>query len=264
MNNKKATKAVRRTIEMHSISEVPKTKVFVTSGTGASSASASPRSVAQGKEKGSSKSKIKAIVFDFDGVVVDTLPRALEVWGRAFKEFRITHVTLNKDFFESDYRAMAERLNISKHNLGKLEKLYYDARTPVSLFEGIKPIITKLSKEYKLALVSNSPPVRFRKRVKSFKIEHYFQAIIGITNGIRMKPHPDMLLLALKRLHVKPDEAIYIGDMEGDILASKAAEVMVIGATYGFHTHIRLKGADVIVDSPKEIIPAIKRIEKGL
>ena len=52
--------------------------------------------------------------------------------------------------------------------------------------------------------------------------------------------------------------------MEGDIHAGKAAGVYVIGASYGFHTHIKLKEADTIIDSPQEIIPTIKKIEQGL
>ena len=105
MKNKKETRAVRRTHRTR----------------GARVYSSAIRAAVQNKN--SLKSRIKAIVFDFDGVVIDTLPRALEVWGHAFKEFKITHVTLNKDFFESDYRAMAQGLNISKHNLGKLDRL---------------------------------------------------------------------------------------------------------------------------------------------
>ncbi len=208
--------------------------------------------------------KIKAIIFDFDGVIIDSLPKALEVWSYAFKEFKITNTKLDKDFFESDYKDMAKKLSISKYNLRKLEKLYYDNKTPILLFKGIRQILNKLSSKYKLALVSNSPPMRLRKRLGQYSISKYFKAIVGIKDGIRLKPHPDMIHAALKKLRAKPEEAVLIGDMEGDILAGKAANVFVIGASYGFHTHIKLKGADTIIDSQYEIIPAIKKIDKDL
>jgi len=210
------------------------------------------------------KRKIKAIIFDFDGIIIDSLPKALEVWGYAFKEFKITGVKLHKDFFDSDYRDMAKRLNISRHNLRKLERLYYDSKTPIHLFKGIKPILNKLSKKYKMALVSNSPPVRLRRRLKQYNISKYFKSILGIRDGIRLKPCPDMIHLAMQKLKAKPEETVFIGDMEGDILAGKAAHVFVIGASYGFHTHVKLKGADTIIDSQYEIISAIKKIERNL
>lgn len=223
----------------------------------------SARSAVQDKNSGANF-RIKAIVFDFDGVIIDSYPRALEVWGYAFKEFKITNVTLDKDFFESDYRAMAKKLKVSDHNLKKLERLYYNATTPLNLFKGIVPILKELKHNYKLGLVSNSPSKRFMKKLREYHLNEFFDAIIGIRKGIRLKPHPDMLLLALERLKVKPTQAIFIGDMEGDIIASKAARVKVIGATYGFHTKVRLKGADLIINAPKEIIPAIKKLERAL
>ncbi len=216
------------------------------------------------KAKNYTNRRIRAVILDFDGVVIDSLPKALEVWGYAFKEFNITNVKLDKDFFESDYIAMAEKLNISKHNLRKLEKLYYETKTPVYLFKGIKLILNRLSKKYKLALVSNSHTRWLRKRLREYSLLKYFNTVIGIRNGIRLKPHPDMIHLALKKLKAKPEETVFIGDMEGDILAGKAAKVFVMGASYGFHTHIKLRGADIIIDSQHEIIPTIKKIEKGL
>ncbi|MDO8740720.1 MAG: HAD family hydrolase [Candidatus Woesearchaeota archaeon] len=204
--------------------------------------------------------KIKAVIFDFDGVVIDSRARAFEVWEFAFKKFKKKDVKLDRDFFEADYKDLAKKINISKNNLKEVEKLFFHSKTPVYLFKGIKRILNTLSKKYKLALVSNNPP----NRLKQYGIFNYFKAVIGIRSGIRLKPHPDMIHLALKKLGARPEEAMFIGDMEGDILAGKAAGVFVIGASYGFHTHVRLKGADVIIDSQNDIIPTIRKIEKGL
>ena len=56
--------------------------------------------------------EIKAVIFDFDGVIIDSLPRAFEVWEFAFKKFKKKDVKLDRDFFEVNYRDLAKKINI--------------------------------------------------------------------------------------------------------------------------------------------------------
>ena len=75
------------------------------------------------------------------------------------------------------------------------------------------------------------------------------------------KPSPEGLLLACKQLHIKPSEAIFVGDHKRDIDAAKAANMRCIAAAYGFIMEGDFPsnwGADHLINNPVEIIPILK------
>lgn len=60
------------------------------------------------------------------------------------------------------------------------------------------------------------------------------EVVLSAEDTPRTKPYPDPLLLALKRMGLTPDRAVFVGDTEADILAGRAAGMTTVGVTYGF------------------------------
>ncbi|HKZ46324.1 MAG TPA: HAD-IA family hydrolase, partial [Thermodesulfobacteriota bacterium] len=84
----------------------------------------------------------------------------------------------------------------------------------------------------------------------------YFNKIVGGDNVQNKKPAPDAIEIILRELNASPKETVFIGDSMIDIEAGKKAEVITIGAAYGFRGRQELKaaGADVIIEDIKELI----------
>ncbi len=100
-------------------------------------------------------------------------------------------------------------------------------------------ILSSLRKMYLLAMATNrgrSVPAL----LSYFGLERSFDCIATILDVPRPKPAPDLLLYCLDRTGVAPEEAVYVGDMENDLLASKAAGIPFIakGDSLSHHVHI--------------------------
>src|SRR5436305_1106820 len=85
-----------------------------------------------------------------------------------------------------------------------------------------------------------------------------FEVIVTAEDTARHKPDPDPILLALERMKVGPDAAIYVGDSPYDILAGRAAGVATGAATWGIHPRDDLLELwpDHVFDSPLQVVAA--------
>jgi len=217
-------------------------------------------------------SKIKAILFDWDGVILDSLPACFKI----YKEYE---KLLNVDFGIKDKEKDQFEVNWVKHFVRakvdagsgqlaeKLKKTYTEMThsminsNTISIFPEIRNTIKALHEKFKLGIVSNSYTELIKNKLKKEGLLDYFDFIIDVEHS-RPKPDPTMLIAAVKKMDVDPKETIYIGDMDGDIETAKNAGVKSIAVTYGYHSHKRLmpKNPDEIADSPKEILDAVERI----
>lgn len=95
----------------------------------------------------------------------------------------------------------------------------------VSVPKGALKTVALLSKKYKLAIVTARVKSGTASVLKRYGYEKYIKTIVTFEDCKQPKPHPESLLIALKKLKVKHNEAYYVGDMESDILCAKAAGV---------------------------------------
>jgi phosphoglycolate phosphatase len=87
-------------------------------------------------------------------------------------------------------------------------------------------------------------------------------AIIGGDTTPHAKPHPEPLLEAARRLKVQPDQCVYVGDDERDIVAGRAAGMLTVAATYGYlgsNADTYLWNAHARVDAPLELLALLKK-----
>ena len=90
------------------------------------------------------------------------------------------------------------------------------------------------------------------------RLQAMFDAVVAAEDSERHKPEPDPVLVALERLGAGPEGACYVGDSPFDVESGRAAGVLTIGVTWGFFARAALEesGADVIVDTPAELVRA--------
>src|SRR3989344_3730409 len=114
--------------------------------------------------------------------------------------------------------------------------------------ESAEEVVKGLSKNYVLAIVTN----RIRNSVYEApalkKLKEYFVVVVAYEDTVNHKPDPEPLLLAAKRLGTRPEKTVYIGDVENDVRAGKAAGMKVI-----IYSKDKVPGADAYATSFREL-----------
>ena len=195
--------------------------------------------------------EIKAVLFDLDGVLIDSLDAWYYVFNNTLKHFGLE--TLSKKEFIRDFGAPIEH-DMKKYFKGKtiedVKHIYIinfkKGLKYVKLFPQSIEVLQNLKRQkIKLGLITNSTKVIVSTILKRFKLKRYFKVIITMDDVKRRKPAPDMIIKAYKMLKVNPKNVVLVGDSINDIIAGRMAKVLTIG--------FRIN-ADCRINDLKEII----------
>jgi len=221
--------------------------------------------------------KYKAVVFDMDGTILDTVSDLKSSLEYAFLKAgypELSHLTdeNTKSFFGSGARIAirrafsAKNIAVSEADISRVEEIYrpyYDLHCAESTcpYAGIPSLIEKLQTNgIGCAVVSNKPD----KAVKILSQKYFpnlLNAAIGENEalGVKRKPAPDTTLLAAKALHADINETVYIGDSEVDIETARNAGCDCICVTWGFRNkeHLENCGARLFASSADELFDLI-------
>jgi beta-phosphoglucomutase family hydrolase len=208
--------------------------------------------------KPSEASKAKAIIWDMDGVIVDTAPYHLKAWQEVFQKRGVA-------FTKEDFRRNFGQRNdtIILNTLGELtlqseidaigrekERKFRNAvRQNIKPLPGAIELIKSLAPHgFKLALASSAPIENIKLLTKGLGIDKCFYAIISGGDVTEGKPSPQGFLLAAQRLGVEPKNCIVTEDAIAGITAAKRAGMYCLAVT---NTHPRpsLTEADLVVDT---------------
>jgi HAD superfamily hydrolase (TIGR01509 family) len=211
--------------------------------------------------------KIEAVLFDYDGTLRDTkhvifgaLQAAFQHHGKDFP----SEPELEPYIHHSSYVRKAFLSSMSQR---EFEEIYYAAKDrlapTVQLFAGSKEVLDDLRADgVRTGLVTAAK--KSMLQLGDLRLEGAFTVTVGAEDITEHKPSPEGILVALKRLGVPPQNAIYVGDMPTDIEAGKGAGLAAtVGAAYGFFSSEKLKdaGADYIIESPAELPQLLREIQ---
>jgi HAD superfamily hydrolase (TIGR01509 family) len=172
---------------------------------------------------------VKAILFDFDGTIVDSLPHIHPAWKKAFidqgKEVSDEEIIRHVYYTNKAYRA--ERYSVDGD---KLHEDYYKYTQPFYdqyvAHEHVDAVLKELKERgIKTAIVSFSNPEKIRAVFERLGFLEYFDVILGGADVENRKPHPEIAFKAMERLGVTPDETILIGDAPVDMETAKNAGI---------------------------------------
>lgn len=218
---------------------------------------------------------IKAVIFDLDGTLSDTLSTIAHYGNIALNHCGLPSVNVDEyKYFAGDGKKVLIRRMLEFHNsysdelFEKVEKKYdteYENNVllKTSAFEGISELLQALKKSgIKLAVLSNKPD-NVTAMIVDMMFPDIFDICFGKKENIEKKPHPEGVNIILKELGVKASESLFVGDTNVDIQTAKNSNMLSIGVLWGFRDFNELKseGADFIVKSPDEILEIILKIE---
>ena len=204
---------------------------------------------------------IKSLLFDMDGILVDTEPIMARVVALALADqgLRVTELEYYDNWTKKG-KGIADFIkekNISfdfDRYRSTRNKIYLESlKTNIPIFDGAKETIAELSKTYKLGLVSSSSRVFVHFILKSTDLEKYFFTIITAEDVEKEKPAPDCFLLAAERLAVEPEECVVIEDAEKGILAAKNAGMKAIAIPNKSTSDNDFSCANLILESIKSL-----------
>jgi len=209
-----------------------------------------------------SPDSFKAILFDMDGVIVDSEPRHQKAFKEVFNEigYGDTH---GMDF--DAYLGKSDKLLwedfITKHQPTQTLQELLDWRQnrfieiinrEKPLFEGIPELVTDLHSRMPIAVASGSLHPVIDAVLKLQNIRQFFSAIVSSSDVPQGKPAPDIFLRAAEELEVEPKDVCVIEDSEAGIKAGIRAGMHVIAITNSLPP-AKLQAAHHIVDTYAEI-----------
>lgn len=215
--------------------------------------------------------KIKAIVFDLDGTLLNTLPDLHNSVNYALDKFGLPLRSESevRSYLGNGLKALAERaLPEDKKELLEeffpVLKAYYDEHKndETAPYDKVKEMLSAVKEQgYKTAIVSN----KYDEAVQELKEQTFTGTIdfaLGEKSGIPAKPAPDGVWYAIERLKVERDECVYVGDSEVDLLTAKNAGLRCVAVSWGFRDKDFLieKGATSIIDEPMALIDELSRL----
>ena len=212
---------------------------------------------------------IRALVFDLDGTLLDTLPHltALTNFVLAQQHFpQHTQEEVLSYIGEGGQKLLmrAAPKNTPQDVIDAMfqqwkEKFYTHGIDLVAPFEGINDMLATLKTRALLGVLSN----KFDAGCLASVQQHFpntFCWVHGERAGIPRKPQPDGLQNCLDELQLHPDEAIYVGDSVTDIDAARSAGMRAIGVSWGYQDSRALleHGASYLAKSPCDLLTYVE------
>lgn len=205
---------------------------------------------------------IKAVIFDMDGVIIDSEPAHVKFEKEIFKNLGIA-VTEEEHmgFVGTTSYYMWETLRVKNELKQSLEELVSNDRVQyleylksdkneVVLIEGVREFIKELHDNgVKLAIASSSPLDVIKIVVNRYELQEFFDELVTGDYVENSKPSPDVFLYAANKLGVKPEECIVIEDSCNGTKAAKNAGMKCIGYKNLNSGDQDLSCADIIMDS---------------
>lgn len=213
----------------------------------------------------------KAIIFDLDGTLIDSLEDLADAVNYGLEKMGYTPhpVEAYKRMIGNGAVKLCERaLRGYTDFSGETEKLhtffseYYNSHSTdkTAPYEGIADLLSELSNNRILMAVASNKPDEFTKSIISGIFRDVpFAAVYGKRENRDTKPAPDIIFDILHDLNLSKEDVILAGDSDVDILTASNAGIKSIGCTWGYRTKEELTaaGADFIVNSPEEILEFI-------
>ena len=195
--------------------------------------------------------KAKAILFDLDGVLIDSLDAWWHALNDALKKFDLEEIS--KEEFVSKYWGYDLYTNLKKASLPleigiTCSRLYKNHIDKIKLHPKALDILEK-TENLKRGLVTNTPKDCKKEVLKKFGLERYFDVVVTGDDVSRGKPDPEIIFKACNHLEVDPKETIMVGDTDSDVKAAKLAGCSAVG--------IGIKG-DVTLKDLSELLEILK------
>jgi len=208
--------------------------------------------------------KVKGILLDLDGTIVDSKEAYLEALKTAFKMTgqRMINAKIATEIpkrLEQNLpiKDLLKGINVQKFLDAYLNAYYQNTSTKTKPIPKISDTLKRLSKKAKLALITMRyvPKENVIKELEKFGLAKYFQYIITALDTYNPKPSPEALIKCAKQLDIQMCECVVVGDSVADIKAGKNVGVKTVAVLSGIFSREELESEkpDLILESVNKL-----------
>lgn len=211
----------------------------------------------------------KAIIFDLDGTLLDTLEDLTVAMNHVLTDWQINPIsqTALRSMVGNGARVLLERAaNVNGSDLDyalakflacyDLHKLDHTRPYP-----GIPELLdTLVTRGVRLAVLSNKPHPATAEMVEKLLGRWPFEQVFGQRDGVPLKPDPAAAVEISQRMGIAPEHFTFVGDSGEDMATAKAAGMFAIGVTWGLRDEPELHEhhADAVIHQPAHLLDVLK------
>jgi len=191
--------------------------------------------------------RVVGVVFDWDGVLLDSLGAAFNVYNKIFA--RVGTKRLTKDEYlelqSPNWYEFYVKIGLPTSLWKEVDREWlrlYEEESPGLHLDALRCLSLLKESGLRLGLVSNGSRSRVEKELASFGLNRFFEAVLFGERKEELKPSPVMIQRALDAMGVEPLDAVYVGDSPADIQAAKSAGVASVAIARGPIEEKRLRG----------------------
>jgi len=205
----------------------------------------------------------KAVIFDMDGVLIDSEPLHVKVETKLFSE---KGIPLSKDMamrfagttslsmwttLVNEFSLKENPVDLAMESNGRFIRELKDTTKSI-LFDGVKNVLENLKhKGFILALASSSSREIVDTVLNRYDLGKFFKVTVSGSEVKESKPHPEIFLLAAKKLNISPSNCIVVEDSTNGVKAARLAGMKCIGFKPNGNHH-ELRNANQVIHSYSE------------
>jgi len=172
-----------------------------------------------------------ALLFDMDGVLIDSLDSWWQALNDALRKFNHKEITREEfiaTYWGHDLKANLKRLGLNPEVAPFCNLTYGNHIDAIRIYPDTQQTLQHLT-TYRKAIITNTPTDCTRQILRRFHIAHYFEEIVTSDDVKKAKPDPEIIFMACTHLGVDPQTVFLIGDTDSDVKAGRAAGCTVVG-----------------------------------
>ena len=213
----------------------------------------------------------KVVIFDLDGTIIDSLPDIIDSVNITMNKFSHKERTYDdvRKFIGNGARLLIERClgeKLPEDKFLEILDYYNDTYTnsgspKTKVFDGMKEVLFELkNRGYYIGVITNKPQMTVDNIMKTYFKGIEFDALIGQSEGIKIKPDPKTTLSILEKFGIENENAYFIGDSETDYQTSVNANINGISVLWGYRTKEELEkaGAKTFVNLPSQLLDILQ------
>jgi HAD superfamily hydrolase (TIGR01509 family) len=216
------------------------------------------------------KRQIDCVIFDMDGVIVNTEPLHKKAYFNTFKELNLNvsdkvYHSLTGSSTENAFKKLIDyyNLNYDVTDLIPLKRKHFKelftTDDELALIEGVLDLIKDLHQKGKTLILASSASMHTINAVfTKFDLDKYFLKKLSGADLKASKPHPEIFELAAKHAGFPKENCIVIEDSDNGILASNNANIFCVGYKSEHSKMQTLENADMVIEDFSELIQSIK------
>ena len=189
----------------------------------------------------------KAVIFDLDGTLLDTLPDLKNSINEALK---LNGYDISYTYDETMWligsgtkmlcRRAIDRFDPTDEEVERLfadfSRIYKERQLDETrLYKNVKNVIFSLKNDdFKVCVLSNKVEKNVQDILEFYLPDFTFDKVVGQKVGVPIKPDPTSLNILIKELGLPKEEILYVGDSDVDMIVASNASIDVVGVTYGY------------------------------